>query len=293
RIVILNEVDFIPRHRVFATQVALELRKQGFEYLAVEALRPETIGRLNNRERPAIEDGRALKEPLFADFIRQSMHAGYRLESYFKLPKPLKDVVANTNAFEEAQADELIANILKRDRKSRVLVYATFEHGYKGFSTTPEGGRIEWLAERLRARSGIDPLCIDQVAMIEPVPGSRDRALLDAIYSDRTPESVVLASRKNSGEFMVFDRTRVDLQVFHRPTVMVDGRPDWMAMDGYRKPLAVPDDLLGISSRKFLVQAFDEDESEIAVPLDQILVTPGIAPPKFMLPDRKYHFDIQ
>src|SRR6185503_18785071 len=31
RIVILNEVDFIPRHRVFATQVALELRKQGFE----------------------------------------------------------------------------------------------------------------------------------------------------------------------------------------------------------------------------------------------------------------------
>jgi len=64
-------------------------------------------------------------------------------------------------------------------------------------------------------------------------------------------------------------------------------------MDGYRKPLAVPDDLLGISSRKFLVQAFDEDESEIAVPLDQILVTPGIAPPKFMLPDRKYHFDIQ
>jgi hypothetical protein len=294
QIVILTEAPFAARHRVLATQLMLELRKLGFSYLAVEALEPEPED-FAKRAFPSVEDGDLIKEPLFGDLVRQAKRAGYRFVSYEKSPRSYSkdDGWANGMAAEDAQARSLVDSILKRDRKARVLVYVSFAHGYKGFEVLPDGRHYESMAERLRVRTGIDPLCVDQINVFDPMPYSRDRELLDAIFADRADESVVLASKQSPAGHWVFDRSRVDLQVLHRPTYLVDGRPHWMSMEGYRKPQAIPLEIPRLLTRPLLVQAFADAEPDYAVPVDQMFVEYGKTPPVFMLPEGNYRFVYQ
>jgi len=84
----------------------------------------------------------------------------------------------------------------------------------------------------------------------------------------------------------------VDITVWHRPETLRRGRPDWLAMNGYRRPRAIPAKLLPREGRR-LVQAFVAGESPDAVPMDQVLVTAGEKPPVFMLPKGKYRFAYQ
>jgi hypothetical protein len=156
----------------------------------------------------------------------------------------------------------------------------------------PGNRRTAWMAERLRAKSGIDPLCIDQTSVIEPEAGSRDRALLDAIFAARADDAVVLADKATPTRYSSPDTARIDVQVFHRPAQLLRGRSDWLAMGGYRKPRAIPAKLLPKSGRR-LIQAFVDGESADAVPTDQVLVTAGQPVPVLMLPKAKYRFAFQ
>jgi hypothetical protein len=79
------------------------------------------------------------------------------------------------------------------------------------------------------------------------------------------------------------------MQVFHRPARGVSGREDWLSIHGYRKPRAIPSELLPTKGRR-LIQAFVANEAADAVPMDQVLVTAGAVPPVFMLPKGKYRF---
>lgn len=294
QIVILNEAHHVPRHRAFGMRLALELRKQGFTYLAMETFSPD-VDSLARRGYPTVVDGYYSDEPLFGDFIRQALRAGYRPIAYeqeYDAMTESSDMVDRIESREEAQANNLMERVLKRDPEAKLFVYVGYSHAFKGYQEMPGNRRTAWMAERLRAKSGIDPLCIDQTTMIEPQPGSRDRALLDAIFETREDDAVVLADKATPGSFSSPDPARIDAQVFHRPTNLLRGRPDWLAMDGYREPRAIPAKLLPKSGRR-LVQAFVAGESADAVPIDQILVTAGDAAPIFMLPKGKYRFAAQ
>jgi hypothetical protein len=294
QIVILNEAHHVPRHRAFAVRLALELRKQGFEYLAMETLAPD-VGSLERRGHPTVADGYYSDEPLFGDFIRQALRAGYRPVAYeqgvIDASAPA-DWIDRIESREEAQANNLIERVLKREPRARLLVYVGYSHAFKGFQEMPGNRRTAWMAERLRSKTGIDPLCIDQTTVIEPRPGSRDRALHDAIFAVRADDSVVLAARDAPTRFMSPDAARIDLQVFHRPSSLMKGRPDWLAMGGYRKPHRIPARLLPDEGRR-LIQAFVAGESPDAIPIDQVLVTAGEPPPVLMLPDVRIRFAYQ
>ena len=82
------------------------------------------------------------------------------------------------------------------------------------------------------------------------------------------------------------------MQVWHRPESLREGRPHWLSMNGYRRARAIPAKLLPAQGRR-LVQAFVAGESADAVPMDQVLVTAGEAPPVFMLPKGRYRFAYQ
>jgi hypothetical protein len=294
QIVILNEAHHVPRHRAFGMLLALELRKLGFEYLAMETFAPD-VESLARRGYPTVADGFYSDEPLFGDFIRQALRAGYRPIAYEQTwiaATESSDMVDRIESREEAQANNLVERVLKRDPGARLFVYVGYSHAYKGYQDMPGNRRTAWMAERLRAKSGIDPLCIDQTSVIEPETGSRDRALLDAIFATRADDAVVLADRSTPALFNSPDPGRIDLQVFHRPSKRVSGRPDWLAMGGYRKPRAIQAKLMPTSGRR-LVQAFLTGESASAVPVDQVLVTAGSPAPVFMLPKGKYRFAFQ
>lgn len=119
--------------------------------------------------------------------------------------------------------------------------------------------------------------------------GTRKRVLVDALFNTRREESLVLASRSAPGEFHSFDRSKADMMLFHRPTRFEKGRPDWLAMDGYRRPRPIPAKLLPQSGRR-LIQAFNASESVDAVPVDQVIVKAGEPAPVFMLPKGKFRF---
>jgi hypothetical protein len=148
------------------------------------------------------------------------------------------------------------------------------------------------MAERLRRKTGIDPLCIDETRITQPLPGSRERSFLDAIFAATREDVVVLADRTRRGGYYAVDAGRVDMQVFHRPARVERAREDWLAMHGYRKPRVIPGDLLPASGRR-LIQAFVENEAVDAVPMDQVLVTAGETPPVFMLPKGNFRFAYQ
>ena len=292
QIVILNEAHHVSRHRAFATLLAIELRKLGFEYLAVETLddrTPEPVAGLQQRRYPLVGDGYYSKEPLFGDFLRRSLAAGYRPVAY-EFSAYVGDVtklspVERQIQREAGQAQNIIDHVLVRNPRARILVYVGYGHAHKGLSDVG-GQKIGLMAEQLRVKSGIDPLCIDQAFNSWPKLVERDKPVVDAVLKKFSGDAFVMAKRDGAG---YWNDGSVDIHVWHRPVTLRQGREHWLAMGGYRKPKAIPSELLPREGRR-LVQAFVAGESADAVPVDQVLVTAGETPPVFMLPKGKYRF---
>ncbi len=295
RIVILNEAHQVSQHRAFATLLALELRKQGFGYLAVETLDARTPGRvagLQRRGYPLAEDGFYSKEPLFGDFLRRSLAAGYKLVAYehtaYSADYDELAPVDRQIQREEGQAQNIMDRVFVSDPHARIFIYVGHGHVNKGL-TDFDGRMIALMAERLREKSGTEPLCIDQTAPARPALAEQHRLLLDSVMGAFYGDSIVMASKRD-GTF--WNPGQVDMQVWHRPATLRLGREHWLAMAGYRRPRAIPSKLLPREGRR-LVQAFVAGESPDAVPVDQVLVTADGAPPVLMLPKGRYRFAYQ
>lgn len=299
QVVILNEAHHISRHRAFALLVARELRKLGFDYLACETFASGLDGEaLRARGYPLRRDGTFTREPMFADFVRQSLKLGYRPVGYefsWSGNREPRSPADSINEREIAQATNLVERIFKKDPQARVFIYVGFSHLMKNEqnrSAQPDR-RVQWMAGRLKGMTGIDPLTIDQVAMTDPAEGSLHAAVLKELFPDPAAGAGALVLRSADGKQFLVRGTYAgdaDLQVFHSLTREVDGRPDWLAMGGYRKPRAIPAELLPASGRR-LVQAFVADESGAVTAMDQFLVEAGAAkPPVFMLPEGSYRF---
>jgi hypothetical protein len=295
RIVILNEAHPVSRHRAFATLLALELRKQGFDHLAVETLTahaPERIAELQRRGYPLVEDGHYSREPLFGDFLRRSLAAGYKLVAYehagiYSAEYAQLTAVERQIQREEGQARNIMDRVFAVNPRARVFIYVGHGHVNKGI-TDFDGRMIALMAERLREKSGTEPLCIDQTTPTRPALAERDRLLMDKVFELSSGDSIAMASKH--GTF--WNGGKVDMQVWHRPAVLRQGREHWLAMDGYRRARAIPVKLLPHEGRR-LIQAFVAGESPDAVPMDQVMVTAGEAPPVLMLPRGRYRFAYQ
>jgi hypothetical protein len=293
QIVILNEAHTVARHRAFGLRVALELRKLGFEYLAMEALssRGDTAN-LAARRYPVASDGHYINEPFFGDFIRQALAAGYTPIAYerkYDASFAALDMFDKVSGREETQAQNIVDRVLAKDPRARILVFVGHGHVVKG-TVDMDGRSQRWMAERLRQKAGVEPLCIDQTQTGGQRDVERDRLLAERVFAVLDTDAFVLESKATDRTY--WPAGGVDIRVWHRPERLEDGRPHWMSMDGYRAPRPIPVELLPQQGRR-LVQAFVEGESEDAVPMDQVLVTAGEKPPVFMLPKGKYRFAVQ
>ena len=83
QIVIINEAHHVPRDRAFATLVALELRKLGFKYFAMEALFADpNVLAARGYSIAAGAEGHYNREPVFGDYIRRALAVGYTPVAY-------------------------------------------------------------------------------------------------------------------------------------------------------------------------------------------------------------------
>ena len=285
QIVMINEAHHVPRDRAFATLVAIELRKVGFEYLALETLdiRPEATEALAARGYPLVEDGYYSRDPVFGDFIRRALSVGYRPVAYEHSKFEESDPKRKHARREEGQARNIVERILLKDPNARILVHVGYGHLRKAVEETNPIPTM--MAEYLRLQTGIDPYTIDQTQPL-PADTARSQSLIDAAPAD----AFVVTPRGAARPYLA--SPAIDMFVFHKPVRLVDGRPYWLAMGGYRAPRKIPGKLLPRTGRR-LVQALVANESANAVPMDQVLVTAGEKPPVFMLPKGKYRFAFQ
>jgi hypothetical protein len=286
RIVILNEAHQSPRDRAFGLAVARRLRPLGYDALAAEAFNndPHSIGRLARDRFPSLMSGTYLKDPVFADFVRQALTLGYAPVAYEQTHDQRVKGPPGIPGREQAEADNLAAYLAAHPGR-KLLVYVGFSHVAE--APLEEGdGPAEWMAARLKKLTGLDPVTIEQVSLAEDSPS---RGLREA-YSRLSAPLRRSAIFRLDGRPLVIGpyAGAVDFQVVHPPTRLKGGRPDWLAALG-RRPVAVPAALMPTAGRR-LVQAFLAAEPADAIPIDQVLVQAGKPPPKLMLPKGRIRF---
>jgi hypothetical protein len=295
RIVILNEAHDSPRDRAFALEVARALRPLGYRLLAIEALSnyadpaegERAMAALAHDGFPRLRTGHYLRDPFFADFLRQALALGYEPFAYEEVGPSRPGTMLEQIARREQTQAENLAALLQRHPGERLFVYVGYGHAAEAPVPTPEGP-AEWMAARLKRLTGIDPLTIDQTFVDET--SARRRAYRDLVAPRLGGRPGILfrsGSPAAEGEFAGV----VDLVVIHPPVLLVRGRPDWMRRIG-RRPVAIPRRLLPASGRR-LIQAFAAGEPADAIPLDQIVVEAGRPAPPLMLPRRRVRWAYQ
>ncbi|NBB17145.1 hypothetical protein GVN21_17410 [Caulobacter sp. SLTY] len=272
RVVMLNEAHHLSCNRAFAERVALRLREDGFSVLAAETFehdRPYDDGVIG------MDDGFYLRDPVYASMARVASRAGYRLTEY----EVRDDQEAPESASgpeqvatrEEAQANNLIAGALA-DPKARVLVYCGFAH----LAKKPTRRGDLWFAARLKAKTGIDPLTIEQSAGAPASEPARDDPTVAGVMARFRPNAPVVVWRADGSAVHTVsgDSFAADLSVFHPRLADRNGRPGWLAF-GRRREVRVDLAAAPPGAVRLLqaVPAAELAKAAAVVPADQYLLT--------------------
>jgi len=270
RIVIINEHHAVQRHRAFASQLIDGLADDGFTLFAGEALGMDIADTMADGV-PDTATGFYTAEPLYADLLRRLAARDVALFAYEIRPEQrekgeLTDLQRVTNR-EQAQAENLAA-VLASHPTMRLMIYCGGAHG----AETPQQEGTLWMGGRLKQLTDLDPLTIDQMG-----------GALPATDEDRRPDANELVAFDASG--VPLGKSGSDVSVWHRSVPDVDGRPGWMAMGGYRRPIPIT---MPADGQRTLLRAFVASEPELAIAMDQTLVAPSSTSATLMLPVGRY-----
>jgi hypothetical protein len=292
RLVILNEAHDVSRCRAFAAEVALRLRGEGFDLFAAETFSVDYAAeRLNSGQPVTTGVGWYTDDPVFAELVRVARDAGYRFGEYEWTPDRAAlagvEMKAQIVVREEEQASNL-AGLLKANPRSRMLVYC----GYAHLMEAPDRGGNSWMATRLKAKTGIDPLTIDQSTTSPPVVRQQETPEL-AVALDRAVGVRSIVLRKADGTYLTSRayEGRADMTVIHPRIPAVDGRPGWLAHAPGRRRAAFR--LPHATTEYSLIQAAPVSEAANIVPADHYPVGAGVRDAVFFLRPGDYQVRVE
>ncbi len=150
QVVMFNEVHFDPQHRLLVNHLLEKLYKQGFRFLALEALGKHDE-EINDRGFIIQSSGFYTREPALADLIRQAHKIGFYIFGYDDYGKDR----------EKKQAATIFDKTIAKDKNAKVLVFAGFGHISERKAKTDKERNM--MAIEFEILSGINPLTIDQV----------------------------------------------------------------------------------------------------------------------------------
>ena len=288
RVVMLNEAHVASRHRALLGRLLPRLKAEGFTHLAAEAF-DEGVTRLAPEDPLRFQHGWYLRDPVFAEAVRQARELGYSLVAHEQRDDQRSAEPGLSNAAtvvrEQAQADNLRA-ALEADPEMRVLVFVGYGH-------LREMGPP--FAARLKHDTGIDPLTIGQSQTGAWGPHTEDAppvvALLER-FQPTAPVILVAAGSKPASAATDADLTQegADLLVLHPALPDVEGRPGWLAADPARRPLRVD---IPSGSGPRLLQAIPAGEPDPAIPADQFLVADAGGPATLFLRPGPYRLRLE
>jgi hypothetical protein len=163
--------------------------------------------------------------------------------------RPAVDVATDMDRREETQAENLVTRIFAREPQAKVLIHVGFSHAAE-VALPNAGGSLLWMAGRLKAKTGVDPLTIDQFRCAS----SSDDLELAAVSADLPPGAH-------------------DVAVAYPPTVLFRGRAQWR-IDAGAIAVELPD-VLVTQGQRTLIEARFESEPADTIPLDRLLLWPG------------------
>jgi sugar phosphate isomerase/epimerase len=262
RIVMVNEAHHLAQTRLLTLQLLPKLRQLGYTHFAVETL-DEKDTALAARGFPVAATGPYADEPLYGEIIRTALKLGYIV-----VPYETTNGNADPTQRENDQARHLADRVFARMPNARLLVHAGYSHIHKRadeFFTAP-------LALRLAQRTKLDPLCVDQVKLRFAGDKSSD-AYTTLIDTFHVTSPTVLVARDTHSAWSAWP-TLFDVSVILPQPRDVAGRPDWLTLDGARRPTPIA---LPTAPRPYLIEARYAGESDDAVPADRELIDEGVA----------------
>lgn len=269
RVVIVNESHVLTRDRDTTRRLLAKLRPLGFSVLAAETFTHFPGGRSPIEEGsgltwPRQNDGYYLMESAFGRLVREAKALGYRLAPYEQILNPAEppssDARQSTTLRETAQARNLAELLQKMGPDERLIVHVGYSHASE-VPVSGSGGDIEWMAARLKALTGIDPLTIAQTVCSHP----DGPAIVAELPASVTP-----------GQF--------DMVVAHPLEEFVNHRPRWRR-DAGDISTPIPQSLRP-TDEPLVIEAFAWGEPFEAVPVDRVFVEPGEELPLLLPPGR-------
>ncbi|MEM9055510.1 MAG: hypothetical protein AAGB16_09310 [Pseudomonadota bacterium] len=251
RLVILNEAHMMPLHRGDSMGLIAALVEQGFTHYAYESFAPSITERKEAYIRTS--DVFYSNDPVHARLLRELKAAGVKFIAYEG---------SGPDGREAAQAANLAELVFEADPEARLIVVAGWAHVYEH----GEGFAGEMMARRLKEKTGIDPVTIQQTFCAS---------------SGSTPVLARATERPNP----MADGSMTDYNLGHPRLSFTNGRPDWRRQRG-DQDVPVPAELLS-APRPIIIEARRPDEPDLAVPEDRILLMPGESLP-LLLPPGEY-----
>jgi hypothetical protein len=293
QVIVINEEHRTPFHRALTLQLLSPLYEKGFRYFAVETIY-ETDTDLNTRKFPTHKTGYYTADPVYADAIRTALRLGYKIVPYESVDRDCKPTTENPqfcqDKREREQAQNIYDRILKNDPQAKIFVHVGRAHAFKG----KVSDEFNFMAYYFKELSKIEPFTIDQLRFSE----RGDTALELPLYRHLTKNNFLLKPsvyRSPEGNFYA-ESKGYDVSIFHPRMRYENGRATFLRMNGMRKATEIDLKELKLKSANkmfaetepILIQAFYAQESEDAVPVDQIILYPNQKISPLMLPKGKF-----
>lgn len=260
QLVYLNEAHNIPLTRTLTVQLLSKLRREGFDYFAVETVY-QTDTELQSRGYPTSKSGFYTEEPISAEMVRTALKLGYKVIGYEALSN------ATGDAREAEQAHNIYNNVFKKNPHARLVVEAGYAHiqesgGFLGGSS---------MAEHLFKLSGINGLSVEQTMLIPHPVELDDHPDYTAIVEQLHPAAPIVFVDDAGKPWSL--RPGYDVSVVFPPEELRRGRPTWLSIGGLRQPFFVSGDRC---ERHYpcMIEARYADEGPDAIPADRMVLDP-------------------
>lgn len=251
RLVIVNEAHDDPQTRTLILDLLTPLHDQEFSVYAAETFTP-AVG-MHAPKWPLLSDGFYSYEPTFGNVIRRARALGFAFVPY-EAQTQAGSSASNAMRIahrETEQTRNIMARIITAMPGARALIHVGHHHVIEA-PVGESGNGLEWMASRLKAASGIDPLTIDQTTFQSPL----DRPVICALAAESDKKRALTT----------------DLAVALPRPLLKRGRPTWRRARGQIE-VEVP---AGLRTGTWsIIEARRAAEPNEAVPADRILLGPN------------------
>ena len=261
RILIVNEAHHVAQTRLVTLALLPRLRALGYTHVALEGL-DERDRDLARRGYPTAASGIYVREPLYGEIVRQALALGFTLVPY-------ESAGSDSAEREREQAEHLLTRVFRSAPDARLFVHAGYAHAHHRGDYL----EVEPMALHLARMTGFRPLVIDQTVLRPSTPPREFGAYRTLL--DRFPVHEPALLLDTHGAPWSLEPALYDASVLLPPPQQhIVGRPDWLALDGARTPVAVDLDL-SAAHLPALLEARYANESDTAIPADRVLIESG------------------